>query len=88
MEVDSSKDMLEQAAKTGLYQDFRLVMLGPELLPAEADILLSEIQHRTPLAVENTFPHLSSFCPFSFPQCTLGAFYFSRLAKQLLNIPP
>ncbi|XP_049902150.1 methyltransferase-like protein 27 isoform X2 [Epinephelus moara] len=32
--VDGSKGMLEQAAKTGLYQDLKLALLGPEPLPA------------------------------------------------------
>ncbi|KAM7421743.1 hypothetical protein PAMA_015740 [Pampus argenteus] len=33
--VDGSKGMLEQAAKTGLYQDLRLALLGTEPLPAQ-----------------------------------------------------
>ncbi|XP_071759843.2 methyltransferase-like protein 27 [Centroberyx gerrardi] len=36
--VDSSKGMLEQAAKTGLYQDLRLALLGTQPLPAQADM--------------------------------------------------
>uniref|UniRef100_A0A8C9XAM4 Methyltransferase domain-containing protein n=2 Tax=Sander lucioperca TaxID=283035 RepID=A0A8C9XAM4_SANLU len=35
--VDGSKGMLEQAAKTGLYQDLRLALLGTEPLPAQTD---------------------------------------------------
>ncbi|XP_049902141.1 methyltransferase-like protein 27 isoform X2 [Epinephelus moara] len=35
--VDGSKGMLEQAAKTGLYQDLKLALLGPEPLPAPTD---------------------------------------------------
>ncbi|XP_071762140.1 methyltransferase-like protein 27 [Centroberyx gerrardi] len=34
--VDGSKGMLEQAAKTGLYQDLRLALLGTQPLPAQA----------------------------------------------------
>ncbi|XP_049438618.1 methyltransferase-like protein 27 isoform X1 [Epinephelus fuscoguttatus] len=37
MGVDGSKGMLEQAAKTGLYQDLKLALLGPEPLPAPTD---------------------------------------------------
>ncbi|XP_026173033.1 methyltransferase-like protein 27 [Mastacembelus armatus] len=33
--VDGSKGMLEQAEKTGLYQDLRLALLGTEPLPAQ-----------------------------------------------------
>ncbi|XP_037639605.1 methyltransferase-like protein 27 isoform X1 [Sebastes umbrosus] len=33
--VDGSKGMLEQAAKTGLYQDLKLALLGTEPLPAQ-----------------------------------------------------
>nr|XP_046256544.1 methyltransferase-like protein 27 isoform X2 [Scatophagus argus]XP_046256545.1 methyltransferase-like protein 27 isoform X2 [Scatophagus argus] len=33
--VDGSKGMLEQAAKTGLYQDLRPALLGTQPLPAE-----------------------------------------------------
>ncbi|XP_037639628.1 methyltransferase-like protein 27 isoform X3 [Sebastes umbrosus] len=33
--VDSSKGMLEQAAKTSLYQDLKLALLGTEPLPAQ-----------------------------------------------------
>ncbi|XP_037639608.1 uncharacterized protein LOC119496401 isoform X4 [Sebastes umbrosus] len=33
--VDSSKLMLEQAAKTGLYQDLKLALLGTEPLPTQ-----------------------------------------------------
>ncbi|KAM7382759.1 hypothetical protein PAMP_002476 [Pampus punctatissimus] len=33
--VDGSKSMLEQAAKTGLYQDLRLALLGTEPLPVQ-----------------------------------------------------
>uniref|UniRef100_A0A671VJE6 Methyltransferase-like protein 27 n=1 Tax=Sparus aurata TaxID=8175 RepID=A0A671VJE6_SPAAU len=33
--VDCSKGMLDQAAKTGLYQDLKLATLGAEPLPAE-----------------------------------------------------
>ncbi|XP_071759842.1 methyltransferase-like protein 27 [Centroberyx gerrardi] len=36
--VDGSKGMLEQAAKTGLYQDLRLALLGTQPLPAQADM--------------------------------------------------
>ncbi|TKS82765.1 Methyltransferase-like protein 27 [Collichthys lucidus] len=35
--VDGSKGMLEQAAQTGLYQDLKLALLGPEPLPAPPD---------------------------------------------------
>ncbi|KAL7393440.1 hypothetical protein ABVT39_010934 [Epinephelus coioides] len=35
--VDGSKGMLEQAAKTGLYEDLKLALLGPEPLPAPTD---------------------------------------------------
>ncbi|XP_039662973.1 methyltransferase-like protein 27 isoform X2 [Perca fluviatilis] len=35
--VDGSKGMLEQAAKTCLYQDLRLALLGTEPLPAQTD---------------------------------------------------
>uniref|UniRef100_A0A8C4H978 Methyltransferase domain-containing protein n=1 Tax=Dicentrarchus labrax TaxID=13489 RepID=A0A8C4H978_DICLA len=35
--VDGSKGMLEQAAKTGLYQDLRLALLGTQPLPAQTD---------------------------------------------------
>ncbi|XP_051255678.1 methyltransferase-like protein 27 isoform X1 [Dicentrarchus labrax] len=35
--VDGSKSMLEQAAKTGLYQDLRLALLGTQPLPAQTD---------------------------------------------------
>ncbi|KAM8735695.1 methyltransferase-like protein 27 [Acanthopagrus schlegelii] len=34
--VDCSKGMLDQAAKTGLYQDLKLASLGAQRLPAEA----------------------------------------------------
>ncbi|XP_049439799.1 methyltransferase-like protein 27 [Epinephelus fuscoguttatus] len=37
MGVDGSKGMLEQAAKTGLYEDLKLALLGPEPLPAPTD---------------------------------------------------
>ncbi|KAL7393421.1 hypothetical protein ABVT39_010660 [Epinephelus coioides] len=33
--VDSSKNMLDQAAKSGLYQDLKLALLGTEPLPAQ-----------------------------------------------------
>ncbi|KAI3360727.1 hypothetical protein L3Q82_012870, partial [Scortum barcoo] len=33
--VDGSKGMLRRAAETGLYQDLRLAILGPQPLPAE-----------------------------------------------------
>ncbi|KAM9353162.1 methyltransferase-like protein 27 [Symphorus nematophorus] len=33
--VDGSKEMLEQAAKTGFYQDLRLALLGTQALPAQ-----------------------------------------------------
>ncbi|XP_037639625.1 methyltransferase-like protein 27 [Sebastes umbrosus] len=33
--VDGSKGMLEQAAKTGLYQDLKLALLGTEPLPTQ-----------------------------------------------------
>uniref|UniRef100_UPI003AAC11DB methyltransferase-like protein 27 n=1 Tax=Centroberyx gerrardi TaxID=166262 RepID=UPI003AAC11DB len=36
--VDGSKGMLEQAAKTGLYQDLRLALLGTQPLPAQAGV--------------------------------------------------
>ncbi|KAM9353591.1 methyltransferase-like protein 27 [Symphorus nematophorus] len=36
--VDGSKGMLEQAAKTGLYQDLRLALLGTQALPAQTDV--------------------------------------------------
>ncbi|XP_029701457.1 methyltransferase-like protein 27 [Takifugu rubripes] len=36
--VDGSKGMLEQAAKTGLYQELKLAMLGAEPLPAQKDM--------------------------------------------------
>ncbi|XP_033495685.1 methyltransferase-like protein 27 isoform X1 [Epinephelus lanceolatus] len=36
--VDGSKGMLEQAAKTGLYQDLKLALLGPEPLPAPTGV--------------------------------------------------
>ncbi|XP_041791215.1 methyltransferase-like protein 27 [Chelmon rostratus] len=35
--IDCSKGMLEEAAKTGLYEDLKLVNLGTEPLPAQAD---------------------------------------------------
>ncbi|KAL7393376.1 hypothetical protein ABVT39_009912 [Epinephelus coioides] len=35
--VDGSKNMLERAAKTALYQDLKLALLGPEPLPAHTD---------------------------------------------------
>ncbi|KAK5873390.1 hypothetical protein PBY51_018435 [Eleginops maclovinus] len=36
--VDCSKRMLDQAAKTGLYQDLRQALLGPEPLPAQTGV--------------------------------------------------
>ncbi|XP_049895612.1 methyltransferase-like protein 27 [Epinephelus moara] len=36
--VDGSKNMLERAAKTGVYQDLKLALLGPEPLPAHTDM--------------------------------------------------
>lgn len=38
--VDGSKGMLEQAAKTGLYQELKLAMLGAEPLPAQKGIIV------------------------------------------------
>ncbi|XP_042346700.1 methyltransferase-like protein 27 isoform X1 [Plectropomus leopardus] len=36
--VDGSKGMLELAAKTGLYRELKLALLGPEQLPAQTDM--------------------------------------------------
>ncbi|CAJ1061265.1 methyltransferase-like protein 27 isoform X1 [Xyrichtys novacula] len=36
--VDGSKGMLELAAKTGLYQDLRLALLGTQPLPADSGV--------------------------------------------------
>ncbi|XP_038547853.1 methyltransferase-like protein 27 [Micropterus salmoides] len=36
--VDGSNGMLELAAKTGLYQDLRLALLGPQPLPAQTGV--------------------------------------------------
>eukprot|EP00066_Takifugu_rubripes_P018403 XP_011607669.1 PREDICTED: uncharacterized protein LOC101065218 [Takifugu rubripes] len=38
--VDGSKGMLEQAAKTGLYRELKLAMLGAEPLPAQKGIIV------------------------------------------------
>lgn len=43
--VDGSKGMLERAAETGLYQDLRLAVLGPQPLPAQAGTLHSHFIH-------------------------------------------
>ncbi|KAL3980118.1 calcium homeostasis modulator protein 2 [Sarotherodon galilaeus] len=36
--VDGSEGMLEKAEKTGLYQDLKLVLLGPQPLPVQTDV--------------------------------------------------
>ena len=71
--VDDSQGMLDQAARTGLYQDLRLASLGTEPLPAQSGttvILLN--QYRQPqhfISVCLTLIHSSPpgpGAPFSF----------------------
>lgn len=38
--VDGSKGMLEQAAKSGVYQELKLAMLGTQPLPAQTGIIV------------------------------------------------
>nr|XP_046256546.1 methyltransferase-like protein 27 isoform X3 [Scatophagus argus] len=47
--VDGSKGMLEQAAKTGLYQDLRPALLGTQPLPAEPGgyVCMSKVDPRS-----------------------------------------
>lgn len=81
--VDSSNGLLEQAAKTGLFQDLRLAMRGPEPLPAETGILLSEIQQRTPLPLlQRTLSPISPlFVHFPLYSARWGHFTLADKAK-------
>ncbi len=51
--VDGSKGMLQQAAKTGLYQDLRLAVLGLEPLPAQSGQIHSHLTHCDPLTTHD-----------------------------------
>lgn len=43
--VDGSEGMLEKAEKTGLYQDLKLVLLGPQPLPVQTGVTHTHLSH-------------------------------------------
>lgn len=43
--VDGSEGMLRKAEKTGLYQDLKLVLLGPQPLPVQTGVTHTHLPH-------------------------------------------